>query len=367
MIKQRMLSVCLAVFLAMGCGQRAAQISSEGAKRSEPENFWETYRIADQSFSVNLDGWGEVEFVSVKPDGEERRDVTFYLKKDGEIVYAFPAVDAAGFRQVLAVSFRDFNRDGRRDVIVVIEREQETGGTFRTCVVYQQENEADAETMETDWVKGYLVAEPSEAGPAFYRDTFLEEYLAKQGLTDSIGTVMDAYPGYRQYVRGLCLKETGAEFPLHLMFCSGAGAWSTELTLYADGSFSGLFNDSDMGDRGEGYPYGTRYTCSFRGEFGDFVRQSSYSYAMTLKNLTTEQSAGEEWLEDGVRCISSGAYGIEGGSKFILYTPQTPLSELSEDFLMWRQSYLLEKREPEKLSCYGIRNVKMEQGFFTYD
>ncbi len=414
-MKKRMIPVCLAALLTVGCVQRAAQVSSEdteascettcieirqeetpadtgaagagaetagtasagtesagtesaGAESNGPENFWETYRIADQSFSVNLGGWGEVEFVSVEPDGEERRDVTFYLEKEGQIVYAFPAVDAAGFKQVLAVSFRDFNRDGKQDVIAVIEREQETGGTCRTCVVYQQENEADAETLENGWLKGYQIAGPSEAGPAFYRDTFLEEYLAKQELTDSIGTVMDSYPGYRRYVGSLCLKEeTDAEFPLHFIFSSGAGAWSTELTLYADGSFSGLYNDSDMGDSGEGYPDGTRYTCVFSGEFGDLVKLNGYSYAMTLKDLTAERSAGEEWLEDGVRYISSEAYGIEGGNEFIFYTPQTPLSELSEEFLLWHQSYLPKNPDPEMLGCYGIRNVKLEQGFFTYD
>ena len=42
-------------------------------------------------------------------------------------------------------------------------------------------------------------------------------------------------------------------------FLSGAGAWSTELVVSPDGSFTGYYHDTDMGDSGAGYPNGTRY------------------------------------------------------------------------------------------------------------
>ena len=35
-------------------------------------------------------------------------------------------------------------------------------------------------------------------------------------------------------------------------FSSGAGAWGTEMDISADGSFTGNFHDSEMGDTGEG-------------------------------------------------------------------------------------------------------------------
>lgn len=37
-------------------------------------------------------------------------------------------------------------------------------------------------------------------------------------------------------------------------FSSGAGAWGTELHIRADGSFSGQYQDSNMGETGEGHP-----------------------------------------------------------------------------------------------------------------
>ena len=48
-------------------------------------------------------------------------------------------------------------------------------------------------------------------------------------------------------------------------FSSGAGGWSAGLRIGEDGSFTGDFHDSEMGDMGEEYPNGTIYCCSFSG------------------------------------------------------------------------------------------------------
>ena len=50
-------------------------------------------------------------------------------------------------------------------------------------------------------------------------------------------------------------------------FSSGVGAWSTELTVGENGTFTGSFHDSEMGETGENYPDGTLYGCSFHGQF----------------------------------------------------------------------------------------------------
>ena len=51
------------------------------------------------------------------------------------------------------------------------------------------------------------------------------------------------------------------------VFSSGVGAWQTMLNINEDGSFQGLYSDSDMGDTGEGYPNGIIYSSKFEGEF----------------------------------------------------------------------------------------------------
>lgn len=50
-------------------------------------------------------------------------------------------------------------------------------------------------------------------------------------------------------------------------FSSGAGAWGTYFYLEKDGTFTGRFHDSEMGETGDGYPNGTVYISEFSGKF----------------------------------------------------------------------------------------------------
>ena len=150
---------------------------------------------------------------------------------------------------------------------------------------------------------------------------------------------------------------------LLLSFSSGAGAWTTELLLQRDGTFTGLFNDSDMGVTGEGYPNGTRYVCTFSGRFSDFRQIDEYSCALTLSELTSDYEKGREWIEDGVLYVSSVPYGLEEGTEFILYLPDTPTEGLSEEFLSWWPGRFSQE-PPKTLELFGLYTVEMEHGLF---
>ena len=156
--------------------------------------------------------------------------------------------------------------------------------------------------------------------------------------------------------------------PLEFVFSSGAGAWESIITLNPDGSFKGTYNDSEMGSNGETYPNGTVYTCEFSGKFEEIKKVNDYTYTMTLAEVTTEKKEGEEWIEDQILYIAAGPYGLEDGKEFLLYTPETPIKELSEGFLnWWPKRYSQEEQPLEKLSCYGIYSKETENGFFTYE
>ena len=49
-------------------------------------------------------------------------------------------------------------------------------------------------------------------------------------------------------------------------FSSGVGGWSAEMRILPDGTFSGEYHDSEMGETAETYPDGTLYLCSFTGQ-----------------------------------------------------------------------------------------------------
>jgi len=171
---------------------------------------------------------------------------------------------------------------------------------------------------------------------------------------------------------GVCLGEVEEKkeqlpFDTSMYFCfsSGAGGWGTEIDLNPDGSFSGHYHDSNMGETGEGYPGGTVYFCSFSGKFDNITQVNAYTYSLNLKNITIDNPVGEETIEDDILWIASEPYGLEDGKEFLLYTPETPLSELSEEFLSWWPGrYDSDHASKKTLSYYGLYNVKMEYGFF---
>lgn len=155
-------------------------------------------------------------------------------------------------------------------------------------------------------------------------------------------------------------------FPMEFYFSSGAGAWGTELILKKDGSFTGSYHDSNMGETGEGYPNGTLYEAEFEGAFGNVKKINDYTYKMSLIYVKTKKPAATEWIEDGVLHVAAGAHGIEDGEDFIFYTPDAKVDSLSEEFLSWWPHRFDMENAPDTLSCYGIYNLDGETGFFSY-
>ena len=150
-----------------------------------------------------------------------------------------------------------------------------------------------------------------------------------------------------------------------MSFNSGAGGWSTELHLCADGSFTGEYHDSDMGDVGEGYPNGTVYVSSFSGNFTDIQKIDDTTYKMTLGGL--EQSPVDTGIIDGILYVQSDAVGIIGGEEFWFYTPEAATAQFSEEFLGWWPGRYSDPA-PDTLTVYGLQNVNEETGFFSaYD
>ena len=92
-------------------------------------------QIMDQSFEVTLDGWGEVTFASFEPERDPYTkkyftvygDARFMLIKDDKVVYIFPEeyenneMTGQQFEQVAAVSFMDYDEDGRQDILLLVE------------------------------------------------------------------------------------------------------------------------------------------------------------------------------------------------------------------------------------------------------
>ena len=148
-------------------------------------------------------------------------------------------------------------------------------------------------------------------------------------------------------------------------FLSGAGAWSTELVVSSDGSFTGYYHDTDMGDSGEGYPNGTRYECDFSGTFALVEQRDEFTYALRLTSLELKEVPGTERVEDGMKLVSAETYGMSGGDEFMLFSPGSLIASLPEEFLEWVHMASAWEEPPETLPFWGLYNLGEQAGFFT--
>ena len=155
-------------------------------------------------------------------------------------------------------------------------------------------------------------------------------------------------------------------------FCSGAGGWSIDFEIEKDGSFTGMYHDSDMGDAGEGYENGTIYYCSFSGDFTDLTKINDYTYEMKMVDISYANTPGEEEIVDNVKYIYTDVYGLDGTDTFKVYLPGAPVSELSEEVYFWVQSANhpanddSEDQTADKLTIPIIVNEEMQYGIYSY-
>lgn len=158
------------------------------------------------------------------------------------------------------------------------------------------------------------------------------------------------------------LTDAGA---LNFVFSSGAGGWGTQLTLQSDGTFTGQYHDSEMGDIGEENPGGTVYYCDFTGRFAQPKKVDDHFWTMTLEYLSAEKEPDEITYEDGIKYVATSLNGLEQAQEVWLYLPGAKTEDLSEEFLSWTTSAFTEE-VPEELPFYGLYSVNDQSGFVGY-
>jgi len=132
------------------------------------------------------------------------------------------------------------------------------------------------------------------------------------------------------------LSAIFASVPQEFIFASGAGAWSTQVNIAADGTFTGQYHDSDMGNTGPDYPGGTVDQCNFTGKFEVTAKVSDYEYTLNLVSLNKEGNEGDQTIVNGILYNTvDNAYGLEGGSEFAFYLPGRSTDDLSQGFIVW--------------------------------
>ncbi len=270
--------------------------------------------IKEQSFEVELEGWGKVFFVSIAPS-EGNGHPGFILVKDGETIYTFPKTsEATGdkFVEVSAVSFQDYNQDGKKDVIVLVTYGNGES-TWKEAEIFLQENSDNMFYLDYPDLAGYRVEGADGAGPGFYRDTLLEEYLGTQRLTETVGQIAPTWPDYIDYVDGLF--GYFSEKQQIKRFAEGKDVWAKDVE-FADEIH--CFTVASMG-------YDGRLTLivSNQGGTGFYTYSSFYQIDENgkLKKLKTsfEEGSSEPDLISEIMTVYS-SFSMEGiRNYFIVY------------------------------------------------
>ena len=148
-------------------------------------------------------------------------------------------------------------------------------------------------------------------------------------------------------------------------FSSGVGGWSTDLRILPDGSFSGEYHDSEMGDSAEAYPDGTVYSCSFTGTMKLVEQADENSWVIRVENLQRDEGQEPEAIEGGIRYILADTYGLSEGDEMRLWKPGTPLSAIPEGLRFWTHAEEIES-PAEALTDWFLSSEKNESGFVGF-
>ncbi len=156
-----------------------------------------------------------------------------------------------------------------------------------------------------------------------------------------------------------------ATLPGEYVFSSGVSAWSTELNINEDFTFSGMYYDSELGLTGEKNPNGTVIICEFTGTFSIPEKIDDYTYKLTVKSISLKHEDGYVYYDNGIEyeCVGE-PYGFDGCKEFYLYIKGRQANDLSEDFLGWIYEY---DEKAGILPCNCIRNPQTNVCFVKYE
>ena len=156
--------------------------------------------------------------------------------------------------------------------------------------------------------------------------------------------------------------------PFTFVFSSGAGAWSTTLTIQEDGSFSGQYSDSDAGSYSDAYPNGTQYLCDFTGQLSQPVIVNENTFSVKVEEMKFANQPGTEEIMNDVRVLYSECNGLAEGDELFIAVPGTPLEDIDAEYRSWLGFYDLSSLDEITLLPYfALLNETQQIAFSSYD
>lgn len=222
--------------------------------------------------------------------------------------------------------------------------------------------------MQTGWIKDgnhwYFLANNG----VMKKNTWIGDYYL--GETGAMLTSSRTPDGYYVGEDGKWIPEFARSYKAHDLYqftghythASGAGAWSVELDVNADGSFTGVWGDTDMID-GIGYD-ATHIGSTFHGRFGS-IYDAGDKHTARVDELWIEGNEGDTKIVDRIKTITTKPAVLNLGDEIVFYGKGNSTKNLPEGFLSWYITGNL--TEKQTLPINGFYNVTTDSGFFQYE
>ncbi len=117
----------------------------------------------------------------------------------------------------------------------------------------------------------------------------------------------------------------------------GAGAWESILTISADGTFEGYYNDWDGGgvDLEGNDRTNVNYHSDFSGRFAEPVQVDDYIYSSKIKYFNYDSEVNTEEEIGDALYVYIDPTGIGEDYDVLIYTPGMLIADLPEEVLSW--------------------------------
>ena len=195
--------------------------------------------IEDQTFEIQLDDWGMVTFTSVAPEDNSNKPEFLLMKNDPKITAAI----SDSFGQVSGVKFSDVNMDGKKDILLLLQYSND-GDSWNMPVIFLQENPDNMMYLDYPNLESYKVEAKTKNGTPFYRDTFFEEFLGKQHLTEKLSDMEGVWTDYAEYLDNILGATMDIQKQIEV-FAQNRDKWATDID-FADEQYKFTLADLDM-------------------------------------------------------------------------------------------------------------------------
>ena len=133
--------------------------------------------------------------------------------------------------------------DGKKDVLLLLQYCND-GDSWNMPVIFLQENPDNMMYLDYPNLESYKVEAKTENGTPFYRDTFFEEFLGKQHLTEKLSDMEGVWTDYVEYLDSISGATMDIQKQIEV-FAQNRDKWATDID-FADEQYKFTLADLDM-------------------------------------------------------------------------------------------------------------------------